>query len=157
MKKFFFSFLFPFSFQANVTNNGHHSPLNHRTQGVASANNPNSQPSTPTHNPHLLTVQLQDQTKPSGQPWSNPVLSPLMVKRINENNVVAPMSMDDDEDPSASIDALVGKFQYGRTVFFLFLFFSSHFQLMSIQVRMIYSTIKQQNLLMRLNRPQHLL
>ena len=44
------------------------------------------------------------------QPWSNPVLSPLMVKRINEGgNVVTSMPMDDDEDPSASIDALVGK------------------------------------------------
>ncbi len=30
-----------------------------------------------------------------------------MVKRMNEN--AASMSMDDDEDPSASIDALVGK------------------------------------------------
>jgi hypothetical protein len=41
------------------------------------------------------------------QQWSNPVLSPLMVKRMNEN--AASMSIDDDEDPSASIDALVGR------------------------------------------------
>lgn len=43
--------------------------------------------------------------------WSNPVLSPLIVKRINESS--ATMNNDElDEDPSASIDALVGKFIY---------------------------------------------
>ena len=92
--------------QANVTSNGHHSPLNHRSNpGTSSTNNP-SQPSTPTHNNRLLAVQIQEQQQ---QQWSNPVLSPLMVKRLNEGNVVTSMHMDDDEDPSASIDALVGK------------------------------------------------
>jgi hypothetical protein len=62
-----------------------------------------SQPSTPTHNNRLRAVQIQEQQ----QQWSNPVLSPLMVKRINEN--AASIPIDDDEDPSASIDALVGK------------------------------------------------
>lgn len=42
------------------------------------------------------------------QQWSNPVLSPLMVKRMNENAASMPID-DDEEDPSASIDALVGK------------------------------------------------
>jgi hypothetical protein len=55
------------------------------------------------HNNRLRAVQLQEQQ------WSNPVLSPLMVKRMNEN--VGSMSIDDDEDPSASIDALVGTFE----------------------------------------------
>jgi len=84
-----------------VTNNGHHSPLNHRANVVSSSTSNTSQPSTPTHNNRLLAVQMQDQQ----QPWSNPVLSPLMVKRINDTS----MHIDDDEDPSASIDALVGK------------------------------------------------
>ena len=45
------------------------------------------------------------------QQWSNPVLSPFMVKRINEGaNVVTSINIDDDEDPSASIDALVGTY-----------------------------------------------
>ncbi|CAF5148087.1 unnamed protein product, partial [Rotaria sp. Silwood1] len=39
------------------------------------------------------------------QQWSNPVLSSLMVKRMNENP--GSIQIDDDEDPSASIDALV--------------------------------------------------
>ena len=61
-----------------------------------------SQPSTPAPNNRLRAVQLQEQ-----QQWSNPVLSPLMVKRMNES--AASMALDDDDDPSASIDALVGK------------------------------------------------
>ncbi|CAF1238641.1 unnamed protein product [Adineta steineri] len=79
----------PSTLQVNVTSNGH------QTTNT-------SQPSTPTqtHNNRLHSVQIQKQ-----QQWSNPVLSPLMVKRMNEN--VASISMDDDEDPSASIDALV--------------------------------------------------
>lgn len=88
-----------------MTSNGHHSPLNHRSNAITSSTNNSSQPSTPTHNNRLLAVQLQEQQ----QQWSNPVLSPLMVKRLNEGNVVTSMHMDDDEDPSASIDALVGK------------------------------------------------
>ncbi|CAF1313821.1 unnamed protein product, partial [Rotaria sordida] len=90
--------------QANVTSNGHHSPLNHRSNSVVSSSTTNtSQPSTPTHNNRLLAVQIQEQ-----QQWSNPVLSPFMVKRMNEGgNVVTSMNIDDDEDPSASIDALV--------------------------------------------------
>lgn len=89
-----------------MPSNGHHSPLNHRPNAVSSSAANSSQPSTPTHNNRLLAVQMQEQQ----QPWSNPVLSPLMVKRINEGgNVVTSMPMDDDEDPSASIDALVGK------------------------------------------------
>jgi hypothetical protein len=90
-----------------VTSNGHHSPLNHRSSTVTSSvTNNNSQPSTPTHNNRLLAVQIQEQQQTQ---WSNPVLSPLMVKRLNEGNAVASMQIDDDEDPSASIDALVGR------------------------------------------------
>jgi hypothetical protein len=59
-----------------------------------------SQPSPPLNN-RLRAVQIQEQQ------WSNPVLSPLMVKRMNDS--VTSMQIDDDEDPSASIDALVGK------------------------------------------------
>ncbi|CAM4989579.1 unnamed protein product, partial [Rotaria socialis] len=89
---------------ANVTSNGHHSPLNHRPNAVSSSTTNTSQPSTPTHNNRLLAVQIQEQQ----QQWSNPVLSPLMVKRMNAGgNVVTSMHIDDDEDPSASIDALV--------------------------------------------------
>lgn len=88
-----------------MTNNGHPSPLSHRSNGVASSTANGSQPSTPTHNNRLLAVQLQERK----QPLSNPVLSPLMVKRFNEGSAVASMSIDDDEDPSASIDALVGE------------------------------------------------
>ncbi|CAF2550919.1 unnamed protein product [Rotaria sp. Silwood2] len=89
--------------QANVTSNGHLSPLNHRSNPVSSSTTNTSQPSTPTHNNRLLAVQIQEQ-----QQWSNPVLSPFMVKRMNEGgNVVTSMNIDDDEDPSASIDALV--------------------------------------------------
>lgn len=84
--------------------NGHPSPLGHRPNGVSTSTANTSQPSTPTHNNRILAVQMQEQ-KP---PWSNPVLSPLMVKRLNEGNVVGPIPMDDEEDPSASIDALVG-------------------------------------------------
>jgi hypothetical protein len=86
-----------------VNSNGHHSPHNHRSNPVSSSNTNSSQPSTPTHPNRLIAVQMQEQ-----QPWSNPVLSPLMVKRLNEGNVVTSMPIDDDEDPSASIDALVG-------------------------------------------------
>jgi hypothetical protein len=74
----------PSTLQGDVTTNGHQ---------TASA-----------HNNRLRAVQIQEQQQQQQQ-WSNPVLSPLMVKRMNEN--VASMSMDDDEDPSASIDALV--------------------------------------------------
>lgn len=79
----------------NATNNSHQSTTT-------------SQPSTPTHNNHLRPTQIQEQ--PQQQPqWSNPVLSSLMNKRMNENPGSISMDDDDDEDPSASIDALVGK------------------------------------------------
>ncbi|UJR09609.1 hypothetical protein I4U23_013844 [Adineta vaga] len=78
----------PSTLQGNVTTNGHPTPNS-------------NQPSTPTPNNRLRAVQIQEQQ----QQWSNPVLSPLMVKRMNEN--AASMVIDDDEDPSASIDALV--------------------------------------------------
>ncbi|CAF3360054.1 unnamed protein product [Rotaria sp. Silwood1] len=95
--------------QANVTSNGHHSPLNHRSNPVSSSTTNTSQPPTPTHNNRLLAVQIQEQQQQQQQQqWSNPVLSPFMVKRMNEGgNVVTSMNIDDDEDPSASIDALV--------------------------------------------------
>jgi hypothetical protein len=65
----------------------------------------NNHQTTSAVNNHLRAVQIQEQQQQ--QQWSNPVLSPLMVKRMNEN--AASMSIDDDdEDPSASIDALVG-------------------------------------------------
>ncbi|CAF3334793.1 unnamed protein product [Rotaria socialis] len=81
----------PSALQINVASNGHQSTNT-------------SQPSTPTHNNHLRSTQIQKQQQQQQQ-WSNPVLSSLMVKRMNENPTS--MSMDDDEDPSASIDALV--------------------------------------------------
>ncbi|CAF5027049.1 unnamed protein product, partial [Rotaria sp. Silwood1] len=45
---------------------------------------------TPTHNNRLLAVQIQEQQQQQQQQqWSNPVLSPFMVKRMNEGgNVV---------------------------------------------------------------------
>ncbi|CAF1236209.1 unnamed protein product, partial [Rotaria sp. Silwood1] len=79
----------PSTLQVNMTSNGHQSTNT-------------SQPSTPTHNNHLRSVQIQDSQQ---QQWSNPVLSSLMVKRMNENP--GSIQIDDDEDPSASIDALV--------------------------------------------------
>lgn len=49
------------------------------------------------------------------QAWSNPVLSSMLVQRINETGPnMSGVDDDDDEDPSASIDALVGKF---RTIY----------------------------------------
>jgi hypothetical protein len=40
-----------------------------------------------------------------------------MVKRMNEGNMVTSMHIDDDEDPSASIDALVGMSKENRKYF----------------------------------------
>ncbi|CAF5054036.1 unnamed protein product, partial [Rotaria magnacalcarata] len=80
----------PSALQINMTSNGHQSTNT-------------SQPSTPAHNNHLRSTQIQGQQQQ--QQWSNSVLSSLMVKRMNENPTS--ISMDDDEDPSASIDALV--------------------------------------------------
>jgi hypothetical protein len=68
----------------------------------------NGHQTTSAINNRLRAVQIQEQQQQQQQ-WSNPVLSPLMVKRMNEGgNVVTSMHIDDDEDPSASIDALVG-------------------------------------------------
>ncbi len=61
---------------------------------------------------------------------------------MNEN--AASMTMDDDEDPSASIDALVGKFLNIK----LSNSNELNFQLMSIPVHMIYLMINKINQLM---------
>ena len=62
-----------------------------------------SQSSTP---PHRTLPRLDDS---SSSAWSNPVLSQLMVKRMNETSQAMHLDDDDDDDPSASIDALVGE------------------------------------------------
>ena len=74
-----------------------------------------------SHPNHLQNVNMQDpQQQASVQAWSNPVLSSMLVQRINETT--STMSIvdddDDDEDPSASIDALVGKFRSIYTLIF---------------------------------------
>ena len=73
----------------------------------------NGHQTTSSHNNHLRVVQMQEQQ----QPWSNSVLNPIMVDRMNENTVSMPI--DDDEDPSGAIDALVGRFLF-------------HFELLSL-------------------------
>ncbi|CAF3826987.1 unnamed protein product [Rotaria sordida] len=81
----------PSTLQVNMTSNSHQSTNT-------------NQPSTPTNNNHLCSVQIEEPQQQQQQ-WSNPALSSLIVKRMNENSTSIPI--DDDEDPSASIDALV--------------------------------------------------
>lgn len=62
-----------------------------------------SQSSTP---PHRSLPRVDESSSSSTPSWSNPVLNPLMVKRMNETSQTL-HHLDDDDDPSASIDALV--------------------------------------------------
>jgi hypothetical protein len=102
----------PHTFPLQGSPNHYHQYFYFPPSTIPSGVTTNGHQTASAHNSRLRAVQIQEQQQQQQQ-WSNPVLSPLLVKRMNEN--AASMSMDDDEDPSASIDALVGKFYLGRT------------------------------------------